>query len=217
MLTGESVTSAASTAINVSSLGRTPGEPVGAPDRRSGVLGTAFGCRCCLLLLRPWITLAHVLVQLSVAAHKAERLEDLLVATDVLEPLELILGEPTLHSSGASCHERANLHSVWGAKAHQTRLVKSGDEYEAERHLFLALRIYAQGYLPSRLAAVFLSSSWLPSSRCASTTGAAWPEPKSSSAHTTPQFSSFWVRSAAASSGARSKKLRGGSGAVEAS
>ena len=97
VLTGESITSAFSTAINVSSLGRTPGEPVGAPDRRSGVLGAAFGSRCCLLLLRPWITLAHVLVQLSVAAHKAERLEDLLVATDVLEPLELILGERSRH------------------------------------------------------------------------------------------------------------------------
>ena len=95
MLTGESVTSASSTAINVSNLGRTPGEPVGAPDRRSGVLAAAFGGRCCLLLLRPWITLAHVLVQLSVAAHKAERLEDLLVATDVLEPLEFILRERT--------------------------------------------------------------------------------------------------------------------------
>jgi len=117
VLTGESITSAFSTAINVSSLGRTPGEPVGAPDRRSGVLGAAFGGR--LLLLRPWITLAHVLVQLSVAAHKAERLEDLLVATDVLEPLELILGERTRHRGtrecdrGGSCQEHANF-SPWG-------------------------------------------------------------------------------------------------------
>ena len=112
VLTGESVTSAASTAINVSSLGRTPGEPVGAPDRRSGVLSAAFGGRCCLLLLRPWITLAHVLVQLSVAAHKAERLEDLLVATDVLEPLELILGERTRHRPWNATSERANATSA---------------------------------------------------------------------------------------------------------
>ena len=119
MLTGESVTSAASTAINVSNLGRTPGEPVGAPDRRSGILAAAFGGRCCLLLLRPWITLAHVLVQLSVAAHKAERLEDLLVATDVLEPLEFILRERTRdHCPWAGAATRAReLTLSLGAKA----------------------------------------------------------------------------------------------------
>jgi len=100
-----SATSAAST---VSTVGGTPGEPVGAPNRRSRILGAAFGGRR-LLLLCAWLALAQVLVQLSVAAHKTERLEDLLVATDVLEPLKLILGELTRHGEAGVWTNRPSL------------------------------------------------------------------------------------------------------------